>query len=49
MLHLAVLHSRKLCVYSVSGKKHFFLKYNLNEKLGFLTLENNGHSLMLTW
>ena len=23
MLHLAVLHSRRLCVYSVSGKKHF--------------------------
>lgn len=24
MLHLAVLHSRKLCVYSVSGKNIFF-------------------------
>lgn len=49
MLHLAVLHSRKLCVYSVSGKKHFFLMQNLYETLGFLILQNKRYSLTLTW
>lgn len=34
MLHLAVLHSRKLCVYSVSGKKHFFSNAEFVLKIG---------------